>query len=436
MASLQQRADSYRVLFTHHGKLHAFTIGKVARSEAEAKCRQVEYLLMRIKQRLLTLPAGCDIVSFVEHDGNPPEAEPTLPESPRKAVTLAHLKDRYMATLGNGAVEANSLATIGLHLRHFCRDLGEAFPLAELSPGDLQDYINKRAKAGVAAYTIRKEVTTLRAAWNWGEPMELTAGNFPNKGLRYPKMDEKPPFMTRSEIERQIAAGGKPEIFWECLYLTASEVAELLAHVKENASHAWIYPLLCFAAHTGARRSEILRALVADVDFASNTILIREKKRCRGQRSTRRVPLTPFLRDVLDAWLKNHPGGPHLFCHAGEIARSRKRSRTTGHMSGKARPSSLKARLSTVRTRETPAPAALTRNELHDHFRRIVAGSKWEKIRGLHCLRHSFISACASKGIDQRLVQEWAGHMDEATSRRYRHLYPSIQQDAIKAVFA
>jgi hypothetical protein len=28
------------------------------------------------------------------------------------------------------------------------------------------------------------------------------------------------------------------------------------------------------------------------------------------------------------------------------------------------------------------------------------------------------------------------GHMNEATSRRYRHLYPSTQKEAIKGVFA
>ncbi len=49
--------------------------------------------------------------------------------------------------------------------------------------------------------TIRKEVATLRATWNWGEPMDLTTGRFPSKGLRYPKADEKPPFMTMAEIE-------------------------------------------------------------------------------------------------------------------------------------------------------------------------------------------------------------------------------------------
>ena len=44
--------------------------------------------------------------------------------------------------------------------------------------------------------TIRKEVASFRAAWNWGAPMGLTNGHFPAKGLRYPKTDEKPPFMT------------------------------------------------------------------------------------------------------------------------------------------------------------------------------------------------------------------------------------------------
>ena len=56
MASLQERGGSYPILFCYHGKLHTFTIGKVEKSEAEGKARQVDYLLMRLKQRLLILP--------------------------------------------------------------------------------------------------------------------------------------------------------------------------------------------------------------------------------------------------------------------------------------------------------------------------------------------------------------------------------------------
>jgi integrase len=178
-----------------------------------------------------------------------------------------------------------------------------------------------------------------------------------------------------------------------------------------------------------------MRALVADIDFTGNTVLVREKKRSRGQRTTRRVPLTLFLKDVLREWLAVHPGGSALFCHVGTVARSKKRSQTTGHLNGKKRPSSQKGRLATVKKRALQAQVALTRNEVHDHFKRVLKDSKWKLTRGLHTLRHSFISACASKGVDQRLVQEWAGHMNEATSKRYRHLYPSMQQEAINLVF-
>ena len=84
MASLQERNGSYRVLFSHHGKLHTFTIGKVEKDEAEHKARQVDYLLMRLKQRLIVLPEGTDIVTFVEHDGNLTNLGPTLPDTPRQ----------------------------------------------------------------------------------------------------------------------------------------------------------------------------------------------------------------------------------------------------------------------------------------------------------------------------------------------------------------
>ena len=125
--------------------------------------------------------------------------------------------------------------------------------------------------------------------------MGLVKGVFPGRGLVYPKSDEKPPFMTRKEIERKLAPkmpAAKQAELWDCLYLSADELAEFLAFVKTRAGHLWVYPTICFAAHTGARRSEILRVLVSDVDFSAMTVLVREKKRSRKQRTTRRVPMT------------------------------------------------------------------------------------------------------------------------------------------------
>jgi integrase len=434
MASLQKKNDTYYCQLLYHRKRHTFTVGRVSEAEAQAKARQVEYLLMRLKQRLVRLPDGIDIVTFVQHDGRPPDGT-ALPESPRKAATLAHLKDRYLATLGNGTVEANSLYTLRIHLNHAGRILGYGLPLGELSLGKLQAYVDARAGEGVSAYTVRKEVRTLKAAWAWGTPMKLTAGAFPSDGLRYPKQDEKPPFQTRREIERQLAAGGDPDVLWECLYLRPAEVAELLEWVRGKTLHPWIYPAVCFAAHTGARRSEIIRALAADVDFAGDTVLIREKKRIQGQRTTRCVPLTPFLRGVLEDWLHNHPGGSHLFCQGGTVARSKTRSATTGHRSEKVRPSSRKARLASVRKRPAVAATPITRDQFHDHFTRTLQGSAWDVVRGPHVLRHSFCSALAARGVDQRIIDEIVGHHSPETVRRYRHLIPDVKQEAVRSVF-
>lgn len=435
MAGLQQRNGSYRILFRFHSKQHVFTLGKVSSQEAETKSAQVDYLLLRLKQGLIELPSGCDIVTFLQHDGKPPQSRTGSSDSSNEQITLSSLRDRYLETRSNGTLEANTLATIRLHFGHLVRLIGESFPMAELTLSVLQEYVNKRAKS-VSSVTVRKELSTLRAAWNWGELFNLTSGRFPNKGLSYPKTDEKLPFMTFDEIQRRIAAGGDHKKLWEYLYLRSEEVIELLNHVKQVETLPWVYPMFVFAAHTGARRSEIIRVTVEDVDFTDNVVTLREKKRRVGERTTRRVPLTPLLKEALQTWLIQHPGGSFLFCQAGIVPRSKKRSQTTGHQSGKERSKSLKGRLATVSLRETSSPTGLSLKEIYYFFKDALKGSRWEVIRGLHTFRHSFVSICAAKGVDQRMLEAWAGHMSTDMSRRYTHIRPDSQQESIKNAFA
>ena len=188
-------------------------------------------------------------------------------------------------------------------------------------------------------------------------------------------------------------------------------MAELLAQVKGRAPHPWIYPLFCLPPTPGPGGRRYCGRSSPTWTSPGTPCWCERRSGAEANGPPAACPLTPFLKEVLREWLAIHPGGPALFCHAGTVARSKKRSRTTGHQNEKKRPSSLKGRMATVKKREQAAQAALTRNEVHDHFKRVLAGTKWELMRGLHTLRHSFISACASKGVDQRLVQEWAGHM-------------------------
>src|SRR5262249_50313714 len=148
--------------------------------------------------------------------------------------------------------------------------------------------------------------------------------------------------------------------------------------------------------------------LATDVDLTGGTVILREKKRVKGRRSTRTAPVTPKLAEVLREWLAVRPESPFLFCQSPPVTRSKTK-------------------------RE--GPTAVTKDEAQDHFQRTVADSKWQVLRGYHVLRHSFISALASQGVDQRVIDEVVGHQSEEQRKRYRHLYPGVMREAITRVF-
>ncbi len=296
--SLQERNGTHRFIFRHYGKQHFVPIGKVSRREAEAKAAQVDYLLLCLKQRLIELPLGVGIVDFLRFDGKPPARAGDVATPVAKGVTLGGLRDCFLAAREGGR-EKSTLQTSRIHFKHLVATLGERYPLAELTQIDLQGHVERRAKLGISASTIRKEITTLRTAWYWAIDTGEPSRDYPNKGLIYPKEDELPPYQTREEIERPVSAGdltpNQIDALWDALYLRPHEIAELLGHVRDHAKHPWIYPLFCMAAHTGARRSELIAMRVADVDFVGVGVTIREKKRLKGKRSTRRAPMTPLL---------------------------------------------------------------------------------------------------------------------------------------------
>jgi integrase len=283
---------------------------------------------------------------------------------------------------------------------------------------DLQRYVDRRTKdkgirsKNLSSATIKKEITTLRTIWNWARDAGHLVRSLPLKGLRYPKLKERPPFQTLAEIERRIAQSvlstEQENELWSALFLTTDEIQELLGHVQATGRHSFLYPMFVFAAHTGARRSEILRSQLDDINFAAGVVTIREKKRVRGRLTTRSVPLSPLLRRVLREWVPLHEGGPFTFSLGPDVQRSKK-----------------------ARQKNCP----LTRDEAHDHFKRAVTGTKWSKAPGWHVFRHSFCSNCAAAGIDQRLINAWVGHQTEEMVKRYRHLIPDQQQRAIAEVF-
>jgi integrase len=82
-----------------------------------------------------------------------------------------------------------------------------------------------------------------------------------------------------------------------------------------------------------------------------------------------------------------------------------------------------------------PDEDGVSADEASHHLEQTLINSKWEKIRGWHIFRHSFISNCAATGIDQRMIDRWSGHQTEEMRRRYTHLFPNAQRQAIQLVF-
>jgi integrase len=435
MASIESRNGSTRIVFRHNGRRHKFTIGDVDAQTAEIYRSSTDELLRLLKRNFVSVPAGSSIEDFMYHRGKPPEKPAATNGQAEQSLTLETLRDTYYRSQQK-KLEQTTLIGISLHFRHLVRILGGANRVADLKRADLQRYVDKRSQEWIdpnvyrrkrrekeatrprrnftkprpskaeppdkpkrhpSAATIKKEIVTLRTAWNWARRHLELAPEFPGTRLDYAKIAEGLPFMTWDEAERRIAAGDDPDEVWGCVYLRPREIAELLAWVSKRPVSPWVYPIFCFAAHTGTRRSEIVRVLPSDVDLASGGVTIREKKRDKTRTTTRRVPLTPFLKDVLADWVQRRGNGKMLFC------------KDNGQ--------------------------AILPGEITNYFIRTLRTGKWNVLRGMHVFRHSFISAMASKGIDQRIIDSFVGHCTDEQRRRYAHLYPDVQQHAMQSVF-
>ena len=204
MAWVRFRSGSFQVNFRFQGKERNFTLGPVSQAEADAKAAHVDYLLMRLKQGLVELPAGVDIVSFVEQDG---KAAPAAKASSRRASeTVGTLRDRYLATHA-GAQEEKTLYTTRIHFKHVVATLGEGFPLSDLTHASLQQHINRRASGGLRHGDHQEGNRHAPGSLELGPEERAGRGRVAGRGLVYRKTSEKPPFQTRDEIERQINIG-------------------------------------------------------------------------------------------------------------------------------------------------------------------------------------------------------------------------------------
>ena len=266
-------------------------------------------MLRLLKRNVVGLPSGCSIEEFMFHRGKPPEYV-TATANGRKELTLDDLRDAYFRSQEK-KLEATTLDGIRLHFDHLTRILGAKvqIPPMQRSMTSSGMWIGVPASGSTPTSTRkarREKQSDCQAEAKLQEPaaaegrearqaktppvgrhdqegdrqpahrVELgTTPPRPDRGIpRHwprPRQDRRRPlpFMTLGGGRAtRVAGGDDPEQVWDCVYLRPDEIVELLEWVKARPVSPWVYPIFCFAAHTGARRSEIVRALPSDVDLA------------------------------------------------------------------------------------------------------------------------------------------------------------------------
>ena len=414
MAWLEQKqSGTFHIVFRLGKEKYRRSLKTKCKKEASARHSRIEENVRLVESGRLVIPDDADLVSFLLSDG-----KLTQRVNGQKRIRIGQLYDRYSESLPQDSMEANSLYTASIHMRHISELIDARLELRGLTAEHLQSYVNKRSLQpgrhgrNVSSVTIKKELATFRSIWNWAITHGYIATPLPLHGLKYPKVDEKPPFRTREEIAREIDLGNLSEQqqseLWHSLYLRTDEISDVLSVIKETAGYDYLYPMAAVAAYTGARRSELCRSEVRDIDLEQRTILLREKKRNKSKRTYRQAPIATSLTDIMETWLNQKRDSQFTF-PCGWIP-TRKHD-----------PQAMK---------RSVLPA-----EARHHLEQALRHSKWSVIPGWHVFRHSFVSNCASRGVDQRMIDDWVGHQTDEQRKRYRHLFPDTQQKEIDRVF-
>jgi hypothetical protein len=194
MASLEQRGNRFRIIFRYCGKKFQQPLKTDKEKDAQGSLARLEENLQLLERGRLEVPPDADLALFLLSDGKVTKKVTSAPAH----LTLDALCKKYVEVHSGGAMEATSLQTVEMHLRHFRKSFGDSFVITRLKQSDLQDHVTRRSKMDgirkrkVSPITLRKEMGSFRALWNWGVRSELLSGLFPNRGLVYPKTDEKP----------------------------------------------------------------------------------------------------------------------------------------------------------------------------------------------------------------------------------------------------
>ena len=240
---------------------------------------------------------------------------------------------------------------------------------------------------GAEASSVRRRLSALSSFYRYCAAHDL-AGQVPTVGVVRPAVD--PDYTATIGLDRDQARA-----------LVAAADADRGPQALRTAA------VIRLLLHNGLRVDEACAADVADLGTDTGHRVLRVTR--KGARKAR-IPLTPATAAALDAYLAD-------------------RARRCGLSDARQLAGPLLATASSGRLRQ---------GHLWDLVRRLArdAGIQaWEQLSP-HCLRHSAITFALNAGAALRDVQDYAGHKDPRTTRRYDHARDSLDRNAAYAVAA
>jgi integron integrase len=267
-------------------------------------------------------------------------------------------------------------------------------------------------------------------------------------GKRHPKDlggEEVERFLTSLAVERNVAAGTQNQALAALLFLyrdvlgldlpwlqtitrakrpvrvpvvlSVDEIKRLLTMLE---GRDWLLAALLYGS--GMRLMECIRLRIKDLDFARNSIVVREGKGGKDRRVPMPQRLVEPLRLQLERTLNIHRNDVALGLGAVWLPHALARKYPAA-----AREPGWQYVFPAERLSQDPRSEMMRRHHLDEQVlqravrrARIAAGIV--KPATCHTLRHSFATHLLESGADIRTVQELLGHADISTTQIYTHV--------------
>lgn len=303
---------------------------------------------------------------------------------PRSRTLNDYIADDYGPWVT--ANRKSGTATVARLKAAFKASLGIA--LSDITAFQVERWRSQRIASGVAAATINRDLTALKAALQKAVEWQLL-DTHPLAAVKPSKVDDHGRLRYLSAAEelrlREALAGRDSKIREERERGNAWRSArghDLLPSIPANGYGDHLTPMTLLALNTGMRRGELTSLVADDIDFERRMITVRGSVAKSGM--TRHIPMNAEASAVLEAYLAQHQGSGRLF--------------------------------------------ALER--LNKGFTAVLTQAKIYAFR-FHDCRHTFASNLVMAGVDLNTVRELLGHADLKMTLRYAHLAPEHKAAAV-----